>query len=116
MNIYDYGWNEYYEEQYREKASIDMYPGRIIADYGQKVRIFTNDGEICVNRPIKDYKNNMHMAVGDWVALENDSENQLPCIRFVLTRRTKFSRVAAGIEQVCSPYSVVLRSVRSITQ
>lgn len=98
MNICDYGWNEYYEVEYREKANTDMYPGRIVADYGQKVRVVTDDGEICVNRPIKTYENDMQMAVGDWVALENASETQLPCVGFVLTRRTKFSRVATGIE------------------
>lgn len=98
MNIYNYGWNEYFEGEWKYKATPSMYPGRIIADYGQMVRVITNEGELSVNRPVESNEKGMHMAVGDWVALENDIESKSICVRFVLTRKTKFSRVASGIE------------------
>ncbi len=98
MNIYDYGWNEHFEREWKDKATSDMIQGRIIADYGQMVRVITNDGEMCVNRPINAHDKDIQLAVGDWVALEYDFDIQLPYISFVLNRRTKFSRVAAGIE------------------
>jgi len=35
MNIKNYGWNKYFESAWNEKTSEGMFPGRIIADYGQ---------------------------------------------------------------------------------
>ena len=40
----------------------------------------------------------MLLAVGDWVALEYSQDTGSHLIRYVLERRTKFSRTAAGIE------------------
>ncbi len=97
MNIDEYGWNDFFENQWKEKDTAGMIAGRVVADFGQMLRVVTNDGEISVGRPVRKLDNADQIAVGDWIALE-----RLPgddkCISFVLTRKTKFSRAAAGIE------------------
>lgn len=97
MSIYDYGWNEYFEQQWKQKNEEGVLAGRIVADYGQLLRVVTDNGEFCVNRPIKKLNNNMQVAVGDWVELGCISENEL-AVNGVLDRKTKFSRAAAGNE------------------
>lgn len=97
MSINEYGWNEYFENQWNEKFKEGLFPGRIIADYGQILRVACEHGEICVNRPVQKTGGDFHMAVGDWIALES-TDGISTCIRYVLQRRTKFSRTAAGIE------------------
>jgi ribosome biogenesis GTPase / thiamine phosphate phosphatase len=97
MSINDYGWNEYFEYQWNQISNNKFTAGRIIADHGQLLRVVTQIGEVCVNRPIQKLNNELQIAVGDWVALENISENEM-AIRSVLNRKTKFSRAASGIE------------------
>jgi len=110
MIIQDYGWNEYFEKEWKkystgiypglvaEEACLAMQPGRIIADYGQMLRVICNAGELLVSRPVKKLDNDMQLGVGDWVVLEYSAETQSTNIHAILTRKTKFSRAAAGIE------------------
>lgn len=42
MNIYDYGWTDFFECEWNERCNNEMIPGRIIADYGQMLREFEN--------------------------------------------------------------------------
>lgn len=98
MNINDFGWNQFFEQEWNKRSNEGMIAGRIVADYGQMVRVATDAGELFVNRPIHKQNNEFQMAVGDWVALEYVSGTELASISFVLTRKTKFSRAAAGIE------------------
>jgi len=97
MNINDYGWNEYFEREWNETSNNGMIAGRIVADYGQLLRVVTDVGELCVSRPIQKHNNELQIAVGDWVALEKVSDTEMS-IRSILKRKTKFSRAAAGIE------------------
>jgi len=98
MNIKNYGWDEYFEKEWMKNSIDGMYPGRIIADYGQMLRVFSDAGEILVNRPVKKLDDAIQLAVGDWVALEHSAETQSMHVHIALTRKTKFSRAAAGIE------------------
>jgi ribosome biogenesis GTPase / thiamine phosphate phosphatase len=97
MNINDYGWNEYFEREWNGISNDGMFPARIIADYGQILRVVSDNGELLVQRPVRNIENNV-MAVGDWVALLEIPEAKAICIQGVLPRRTKFSRAASGIE------------------
>jgi len=97
MNIKDYGWNDFFQNEWNSKNVTGMFPGRIIADFGQQLKVVTDMGEYMVNRPIYKGDDSTQLAVGDWVALESIQEADT-FIRFVLTRRTKFSRAAAGKE------------------
>jgi ribosome biogenesis GTPase len=98
MNIKDYGWDDYFEKEWKKNSTEGLCPGRIIADYGQMLRVVSNEGEILVNRPVKKLGDTILLAVGDWVALKYSVETQSTQICFVLARKTKFSRTAAGIE------------------
>jgi ribosome biogenesis GTPase len=98
MNIKDYGWNEFFEKEWSKYSNEGLFPGRIIADYGQIIRVVTENGELQVSRPVAKHEEGMLMAVGDWVVLQYSRETGAHHIRFVLTRKTKFSRTAAGIE------------------
>jgi ribosome biogenesis GTPase len=98
MNIKDYGWNEYFEKEWKKITIEEVFPGRIIADYGQILRVITEKGELSVNRPISKIEDGLRIAVGDWVALQYSQETGAHDIRAVLIRMTKFSRAAAGIE------------------
>jgi len=103
IDIGDYGWNSFFENQLIGLANIDAKAGRIVADYGQKLRIISAAGEVFLDRPVN--KPEMQLAVGDWVVLEymgsNDSHSSNTstlCVKNVLKRKTKFSRAAAGPE------------------
>ncbi len=97
MNIKEYGWNDFFETQWKERTAAAMFPGRITADFGQQLKVMTHSGELTVNRPLQKGENSLQLAVGDWVGLETVQGADI-LIRFVLTRKTKFSRAAAGIE------------------
>lgn len=96
MSMKDYGWDEYFEWEWKQRSTDGMFPGRITADYGQMLRVVSQSGELLVQRPVKMLDDDMQIAVGDWVALDHSAENQLTQILFVLTRKTKFSRTAVG--------------------
>jgi ribosome biogenesis GTPase / thiamine phosphate phosphatase len=98
VSINDYGWDERFEGEWNERCAESMFPGRIVADYGQMLRVAADEGEFLVNRPVNRPGNDDQVAVGDWVALERAANQPTACIRFLLTRKTKFSRAAAGIE------------------
>ena len=44
MDIKKYGWDEYFEKEWSKNSGKDMFPGRIIADYGQKLRVVAELG------------------------------------------------------------------------
>lgn len=96
MTIKDYGWDEYFELEWQNlcREGQSLFPARIIADYGQMYRVFTEKGDFTVNRPVRD----IQPAVGDWVALEESIDKTFLSISAVLPRKTKFSRAAAGKE------------------
>ncbi|NTV90299.1 MAG: ribosome small subunit-dependent GTPase A [Clostridiales bacterium] len=113
-DIYDYGWNEWFQEKWDSACKksgagsgiIDngLRKARVITDHGQMLRVFSGDGEFLVNRPKAGREGGREagrevgtelpgqlVAAGDWVALDDNCQ-----ISFVLPRRTKFSRAAAG--------------------
>lgn len=95
MNILEhYGWHTFYESQFTEKES--QFPGRIISDRGEYFHVVTANGEKKLRRPLDTGTN---LTVGDWVIVENDlfDENTI-VFRQHLSRKTKLSRLASGIE------------------
>jgi ribosome biogenesis GTPase len=98
MSIEEYGWNDHFEKVWNEKIEDGFKPGRVIADYGQMLRVFSDSGEVLVNRPVKKFDSDIQPAVGDWVALEFSLDTRSVYIKYVLPRKTKFSRAAAGLE------------------
>ncbi len=97
MNVIDYGWNDYFSSKWNENATESMFPGRIIADFGQLLKVVTDKGEMLVGRPLNKGEDFLQLAVGDWVGLETDAYGDT-LVKILLPRKTKFSRAAAGIE------------------
>lgn len=95
MSIKDYGWNDHFEQEWRKVDAKGILPARVVADYGQTLRVIGDTGELLVNRPRDKFRPEVQIAVGDWVALEIVAESQAYRISFVLPRKTKFSRAAA---------------------
>ncbi len=87
MNIKSYGWDEHFEREWNQKCTYDMFPGRIVADYGQMLRVAADAGEFLVNRPLKKLDKDIQLAVGDWASLVNSEEAQSVCILDVLKRK-----------------------------
>ena len=97
MSSIDFGWDEYFAREWSEHDTEKMFPGRIIADYGQMLRVAADGGELLVNRPVQKNDDDWQVAVGDWVALSSAANTGQALLRFVLKRKTKFSRAAAGM-------------------
>lgn len=93
-----FGWNAFFEGEYLKLKTEETNFGRITADYGQKLRMITEEGELFANRDPHQGSMEVQPAVGDWVAYKRPYTYSEPQIIGVLGRKTKFSRAAAGIE------------------
>ncbi|HWR38325.1 MAG TPA: ribosome small subunit-dependent GTPase A [Patescibacteria group bacterium] len=91
-----YGWNPFFAREWEGLAREDWLPGRVVADYGQRIRIVSEYGEGMAQAPGRSGNGLINPAVGDWVALEHVAGYEDYLVRCVLPRRTKFSRAAAG--------------------
>lgn len=94
-----YGWSHKLEEESKkiiETEGVPLEVGRITLDYGQKFKIITKDGEKWLQRP---NQSEIQLAVGDWILASSDiyQPNEMHFSK-CLSRKTKFSRMAAGIE------------------
>lgn len=98
MNLFEFGWNAYFENQWQQCASEDMKPGRVIADYGQKLRVVLEQGEVMAARPVNHGTYKETPVVGDWVVVNCINNGETAVINRVLTRKTAFTRAAAGRE------------------
>lgn len=90
-----YGWNEYFEKEWDIIKMEGLFPGRVIADFGQKQKILCEMGELSGIAHLT-MEEDTQVAVGDWVALEQVEGLEDLRIRRVLKRKTKFSRASAG--------------------
>lgn len=97
MSIENFGWNRLWAQAWTLQSLDGLQPGRILADYGQKLRVVTTHGELLAESPRGRNKPDCQPAVGDWIALEDTGTGTI-LIRALLPRRSKFSRAAAGQE------------------
>ncbi len=102
--IQQYGWNDRWNESFREYASLGLKPARVLAEHKNKYRLVTKNGE-CWGEIAgrfryqasgrKDYP-----AVGDWVAVAHGEPGSLnldiAVIHAVAERKSLFSRKEAG--------------------
>lgn len=104
MTIRQYGWNEYWINQWnglgiQDTASKALIPGRITGDFGSKYRIRTDDGEKWGELPGR-LRHSLeasgeYPAVGDWILAKSADGGPL-IIHSLLPRRSVISRRAAG--------------------
>ncbi|OBA01082.1 ribosome small subunit-dependent GTPase A [Paenibacillus polymyxa] len=110
MSIHEYGWSDYWNgfwdqwKQSNEERAGDtqLRPARLIADYGQKVKLITMDGErwgAASGKLRHAMVDPAEMpAVGDWVVITTSDEVSDAVIHAVLPRKSQISRQAAGFE------------------
>jgi ribosome biogenesis GTPase / thiamine phosphate phosphatase len=91
------GWDSYFDEKFKQFASNEGVPARVIADYG--VECLVHDGidssRATVARHLRNDGASMP-AVGDWVSVLK--REPVGAILGVVERRTVFARKAPGTE------------------
>ncbi|AEG60396.1 ribosome small subunit-dependent GTPase A [Desulforamulus ruminis] len=99
MNLISLGWNDFWEEHFRNYQQPGFKAGRIAAEYKGIYRVYTEKGDFLAGisgkmryqAAVRDH----FPAVGDWVVLRDEDEAS-PVIHAVLPRKSKFSRKVAG--------------------
>ena len=93
------GWDQSWCESFRETAAADMHAGRVATANREQYSLYTAFGEVRaeVSGTLLFHADEGGLpAVGDWVAFRQHAPGDLAIIHHVLSRRTKFSRRAAG--------------------
>ncbi|MGC6464847.1 MAG: ribosome small subunit-dependent GTPase A [Akkermansiaceae bacterium] len=102
MTLADLGWNEFFDDAFREVAKKNWVPGRLIRETKINFSALLDGGEEvdCVvgGKVWHDATCDAELpAVGDWVAIElGQSDEDEHIIRARLPRKTCFSRKAPG--------------------
>jgi ribosome biogenesis GTPase len=108
MSLTEFGWNDHWRALFAAHAAAGLEPARVVCELRRKFyAVQTEEGEMlgeCVGRFFHETALTADFpAVGDWVAVHRRDDGSRADIHAVLPRRTKFSRRAAGeqdIEQV----------------
>jgi ribosome biogenesis GTPase len=91
------GWDSYFDEKFKQFASGDGVPARVIADYGTEYLVHdgSDSSRASVARRVRD-DGAATPAVGDWVTVLK--REPVGAIVGVVERRTVFARKAPGTE------------------
>jgi ribosome biogenesis GTPase len=91
------GWDSYFDEKFKQFASGDGVPARVIADYGTEYLVHdgSDSSRASVARRVRD-DGAATPAVGDWVSVLK--REPVGAIVGVVERRTVFARKAPGTE------------------
>lgn len=100
MNLYSLGWDASFEAQFQPHFSSGLIPARIAVEHRSAYQVLGEDGSStarCSGRFLHHTSERAAMpTVGDWVAIERRPGIEQGDIQAVLTRRSAFSRAAAG--------------------
>src|SRR5688500_13877491 len=108
MTLSSFGWNEFFANAYQPFSTGDFVPARVALQHKHTYELLSTHGELtaeCTGRLLHDASARSALpAVGDWVVARlRPGESQASSerrpradIHAVLSRRTKFSRRAAG--------------------
>ena len=105
MPLTDYGWNDHWAAVFEPHATAGFEPARVVCELRRKFyAVQTADAELlgeCRGGFFhRTAKTSSFPAIGDWVAISRRENDTRVDIHAVLPRRTKFSRRAAGEEQI----------------
>lgn len=107
MSLEDFGWNATWEETFAPHAAAGLVPARVVCELRRKFyAVQLADREAlaeCSPGFFHDARQvDQWPAVGDWVAISErpGEQDRRVDIHAVLPRRTKFSRRAAGDEEI----------------
>ncbi|MBI3422565.1 MAG: ribosome small subunit-dependent GTPase A [Acidobacteria bacterium] len=122
-HLTSYGWNAEFAAHFQPFAEEGCHPGRVVLEYNQFYRVFTNEGEILAETTGKlrhEAQSRADLpAVGDWVALKKRPDQPRARIHAILPRRSKFTRKTAGAkteEQVVGANIDTILLVTSLNQ
>jgi ribosome biogenesis GTPase len=94
------GWDDFFDDEFRRVAIPDTVPARVILQHKDLCIVQGEYGEMAVtvsgrlrHRAETGYR---YPAVGDWVAILPQPEENKGVIQAVLPRKSNFSRQAAG--------------------
>ncbi|KEK24192.1 ribosome small subunit-dependent GTPase A [Bacillus gaemokensis] len=91
-----FGWDSFFEDQSLEQYEV----GRILLEHKHMYRIICDDGEYVAELSGKFRHEALvkgdYPAVGDWVHIKKIGEESKAIIHHVFSRRSSFSRQAAG--------------------
>ncbi|MCM3733060.1 ribosome small subunit-dependent GTPase A [Fictibacillus nanhaiensis] len=101
MNLKSLGWNQTFEEAFKEYENQLLVPGRISVEHKGLYDVLTEHGELLgeITGKIRYNATGRHdyPAVGDWVAVQAVPQEGKAYIHGILPRKSKFSRKAAGL-------------------
>lgn len=105
MGLTDYGWNDDWAAAFAPHAAAGHAPARVVCELRRKFYAVQDAdrewlGECRGGFFHRHAATSEFPAVGDWVAISIREDGERVDIHAVLPRRTKFSRRAAGEEQI----------------
>ena len=100
MNLEDFGWNSFFKDHCANNQNDDLIPARVSFQGRGMYRLISEDGELWAEIGGALRHNSLDSgdlpACGDWVLADNPMGRDRTVIRFLLPRRTSFSRKQAG--------------------
>jgi len=105
MSLQAYGWNDDWAAAFAPYRREGYRPARVVCELRRKFYAVQDEtkewlGECRGGFFHRHTKTSEFPAVGDWVAVNTRSDDERVDIHAVLPRRTKFSRRAAGEQQI----------------
>lgn len=101
MNLETLGWNSYWEEEFAQYSEMGYTVGRVTSEQKNFYRLGTEQGEklaqISGKLRYQAYQQEDYPAVGDWVVISDQPQEDRVLIHAVLPRKSKFSRKVAGV-------------------
>jgi ribosome biogenesis GTPase len=101
LNLKSLGYNQTFEESFKEYENQSLIPGRISIEHKGLYRVLTESGELLgeITGKIRFNAEGRQdfPAVGDWVAVQAIPSEGKAYIHGILPRKSKFSRKAAGV-------------------
>lgn len=120
LNIKQYGWNDFFEKNYKEKGYEGMPFGRVMIGHNNIYQVMTSEEEVVAELGGKFLRGEEHRskpAVGDWVVLQHKDDKWF--VEDILPRKSKFSRKMAGndtLEQIVACNIDAIFIVTSLNQ
>ena len=100
MELEHFGWNDFFEENFRNYADQGYEVGRVYLENRRSFWLYTKVGEIKADVSGKMiYQSDSRSdfpAVGDWVVFRLQEDKSKAIIHAVLSRKSKFSRKVPG--------------------
>jgi ribosome biogenesis GTPase len=99
-DLEELGWDSFFQENFRLLQIPDCIPARVVSEQRHSYRMHSQYGELTAKISGKlRYQastSDQYPAVGDWVAVKQNTDESRGIIHAILPRKSKFSRQAAG--------------------